>query len=106
MSLQDLLLQPWIYGPLVSVAAVAVLLFVKRRVFRIVRVLAARTETRIDDILLDASGRPLTLFIIASGLQLLGRLLPLTQEADRVDDLAYKGVVILSLVWFVDRLAR
>src|SRR5215475_7805137 len=106
MNAQELLLQPWIYGPLVSVAAVAVLLFVKRRLFKLVRLLAARTETRMDDIFLDAAGRPLTLLIIASGLQILGRLLPLTPEADRIDDMLYKALIILALAWFVDRIAR
>ncbi|HZI92677.1 MAG TPA: mechanosensitive ion channel family protein [Patescibacteria group bacterium] len=106
MDFREYLLQPLIYGPLASLAMVLALLFLKRRLFKIVQRLAARTATRMDDLFLEAAGRPLNLIIVASGLQLLGRLLPLTEEADATNDLLYKGIFILALVWLVDRLAR
>ena len=106
MSFEELMSQPWVYGPLASCAAVLALLFLKRRTFHLIQKLAARTATRMDDLLLEAAGRPLNVFIVASGLMLLGRILPLTEEADVIIGLLYKVIVIASLIWFVDRLAR
>lgn len=106
MTFEETLAQPWVYGPLASVALVLVLLLVKRWLFGLVTRLASRTRTRMDDLFLSAAGRPLTLLIFASGLQLLGRLLPLAEEADRINDFLFKSIVILAIIWFLDRLAR
>lgn len=106
MAFSDYVLLPWIYGPAAALAAVIGLWIVKRRVFSLVTRMAARTSTRMDDILLDAAGSPLNLLILASGLLLLGRLLPMTEEADRALDILYRFFVVGSFVWFVDRLGR
>ena len=106
MSFDAMMLQPWIYGPLAAAAAVLALLFIKSRIFKLIQRLASRTATRMDDLLLEAAGRPLNVFIVASGMLLLGRILPLTEEADRINDLLYKAIIIVALVWFVDRLGR
>jgi len=106
MELPQIVLLPWTYGPLVSLAAVLALWLIKRRGFALIVRMAARTATRMDDLFLDAAGRPLNLLIIASGLLLLGRLLPLNEEADTGIALAYKFCVIAAFVWFIDRLAR
>jgi len=99
-----MLLLPWIYGPVVSLAVVALLFIAKRRIFKLVSRLAAHTATRMDDILLSAMSRPLNLVIIASGLLLLARLLPLPDEADRAIALGYTACIVAALVWFSDRL--
>jgi len=104
MNSTQMLLLPWIYGPLLSLAAVAALFFIKRRIFRLVNRLAARTTTRMDDVLLSAMNRPLNLVIIASGLLLLSRLLPLPDDADRAINLGYTACIVAGLVWFTDRL--
>ncbi len=104
MSSTQMLLLPWIYGPIVSLAAVAALFFLKRWVFKLVDRLAARTTTQMDDVLLSAMNRPLNLVIIASGLLLLSRILPLADAADPAINLGYTACIVGALVWFTDRL--
>ncbi|HET9481131.1 MAG TPA: mechanosensitive ion channel family protein [Candidatus Polarisedimenticolia bacterium] len=105
MEFSDLILSPWVLGPACSIAAVLLLIFLKRRLFALIQRLTSRTANRMDDVLLSAAGRPLNLLIMASGLLLLGRILPLGEEADTAFALAYKVIVIASFVWFADRLA-
>jgi len=106
IDLQGILLLPWIYGPLLSIAAVAALLLVKNRCTLLVSKVASRTSTRLDDLVLGAASGPLNLLIAASGILLLDRLLPLTEEIDRAFGLGYRACIVAAMVWFVDRLSR
>jgi len=106
MDDSNLFFQPWVYGPLASLGIVLALFFLKVRVFRLIQEVAARTTTRMDDLLLSASSRHINLLIVASGLFLLGRILPLPPEADRAVDLGYTACIVVGIVWFMDRMAR
>lgn len=106
MPFSEYLLEPWVYGPLASLALVLVLLVAKRVIFALLHRLTARTSTEIDDIFFGAANRPLNLLIIASGLYLLVRILPLADEADRGVLLLYNFFIIGAMVWFLDRLSR
>ncbi|HET6373555.1 MAG TPA: mechanosensitive ion channel family protein [Candidatus Polarisedimenticolia bacterium] len=106
MDLSGILLLPWAYAPLLSLAAVLALLLFKRRLFGLASRMASRTATGLDDVILSAAGPPLNLLIVASGILLADRLLPLTEETDRIMALLYRICLIAGFIWFIDRLAR
>ena len=56
--------------------------------------------------LLEALAPAFSIVIIAGGLALLDRILPLTSRTDRVFEAVLTGLVILALIAFVDRLTR
>lgn len=73
--------------------------------FRVLRRAAATTRWRFDDLLLSAFSRPVTVLIVASGLWLLCRLLPLSPAADEACLLAFKVSVIFAVFLALNRLA-
>jgi small-conductance mechanosensitive channel len=97
---------PWVLGPAAFALWLAVLLIVKKTALGAVRRVAARTAWTLDDVLVRALSPALTLAIVASGLVLLGRILPLPPEWDRAFDVMFAGSVALALVLFADRACR
>lgn len=82
-SLSQWLQSTWILGPLAFLLWLAVLLAVKKIVIGSLQRVAARTPWSWDDVLVRAVSAPLLIAIVASGLVVLGRILPLSPEWDR-----------------------
>ena len=97
---------PWVLAPSALVLWVAVFLVVKTILLGAMRRVAARTRWTWDDVLIQALSTPLLIAILASGLMIFGRILPLEPEWDRAFDILLAFSIALALVLFVDRLAR
>ena len=94
---------PWVQAPAALILWIAVFLVAKKIVLSAIRRVAARTAWSWDDVLIDALSRPLLIGILASGLLLCDRILPLAPEWDRAFDVLFAFSVALALVLFVDR---
>ena len=97
---------PWVLAPAALVLWVGLFLIVKTIVIGAMRRVAARTRWTWDDVLVQALSKPLLIAILASGLVLSGRILPLEPEWDRAFDILLAFSIALALVLFVDRAAR
>jgi small-conductance mechanosensitive channel len=97
---------PWVIGPLAFIAWCVGLTIVVRLSYARIRRLASRTQTDIDDILLKALRAPIILVILVTGGLILARILPLTEEWDRILSLAVKIAVIAAGVLFLDALVK
>jgi small-conductance mechanosensitive channel len=97
---------PWIVAPVVFAVWVVALLLVKRLIFSRIRALAARSQSKIDDVLVYSISRPATFLIIGSGILFVARILPFPPEVDRGFGIAFGVLVLLAVVLFLDRLAR
>jgi len=97
---------PWVLAPAALVLWVGVFLIVKTIVIGAMRRVAARTRWTWDDVFVRALSTPLLITILASGLLVFGRILPLEPEWDRAFDVLLTFSIALALVLFVDRAAR
>ena len=104
--LLDRIGSPWVIGPLVFIAWCVGLTIVVRVIYSRIRRLADRTTTDIDDIILKALRIPLAVVILGTGGIILGRILPLPAEWDRILGLGVKIAVILAGVLFFDALIK
>lgn len=95
-------LSPWLLGPAAFLLTVLLGLAVKRLIYARVEAWASKTETKLDDILLDALNRPLVLLIIGAGLVFMTRHFGLGPRADDGILLAYRILVILAIALFAD----
>ena len=96
---------PWFQGAAAFVLWVGFFLIAHFLATRALRRLAERTSWQWDDVLIDALRKPVIVAIIASGLVVLGRILPLEPEVDRAFDIMLAGAMVLAIVLFVDRAA-
>ena len=94
---------PWFQGAAAFVLWVGFFLVVHFILMRTLRRIAQRTSWTWDDVLIDALRKPALVAILASGLVLLGRILPLEPEWDRAFDIMLAGAMVLAIVLFVDR---
>jgi small-conductance mechanosensitive channel len=106
MELSGLLSSPWVQGPIGFVLWMSLLLFLRRVLLRSLRRVAARTHWTWDDVIIQALSGPLLIAIFASGLLILGRILPLSPEWDRAFDVLLAAAIPLALVLSIDRLTR
>ncbi len=97
---------PYLYAPAVVAAWFLACWLAKKIVVRRLRAWASKTSTDWDDILVDSLSFPLNFLILASGLALLIRLLPMPAKADRMAELALQGSAIFAVVCFADSLIR
>jgi small-conductance mechanosensitive channel len=95
-----------VIGPLVFIAWCVGLTIVVRVIYSRVRRLADSTRTDIDDIILKALKAPISVAILVTGGLILARILPLTEEWDRVLDLTVKIAIILAGALFFDALVK
>ena len=100
-------LSPWISVPLVLCLWIFVFSVVKTIAFALARKLAARTKTRLDDVLFDAMDFPLQLMIYATGILVAQNLIP-RGSADLMPylGLGFKMVSIIAVMLFVDKFLR
>jgi len=77
LTLFGFTISAWIIIPVAFFIWVTLLLFVKKRVFAIIKKLSGKTSNQIDDLFVKSADFPVTLFIFASGGALVERLMPL-----------------------------
>lgn len=97
---------PWFQGGVAFILWVGFFLTAHFVANRALRRIAARTTWEWDDILIDALKRPVVIAILASGLVILGRVLPLEPEMDRAFDVMLAAALVLAIVLFVDHATR
>ena len=105
-TILDWLASPWVQGPIAFVLWVGLLLVGRRILLGAMSRLASHTSWHWDDILVQALSPALLLAILASGLVVLERVLPLSQEWDRALDVTLTAAIALALIVFVDRACR
>jgi small-conductance mechanosensitive channel len=94
----------WVNGLIALVVWLVVFLVAHTFVMRLLRRVAARTAWTWDDVLIAAIAWPTRLIILASGLTVLERILPLEAEWDKACDVMLAFAFALAFVLFVDRL--
>src|SRR2546428_11445952 len=100
----SVLLSAWIVGPVVFVVWIVVLFAVKKRILAITRHYRARHRSWVwADSLIDALSPAINIAILAGGVALLDRILPLSPRSDRAFDVVLAGALILALIIFADR---
>jgi len=97
-----------IYAPVIYLLWVSVLLVIKRIVFSRIEKFAAKTRSKLDDILLSALNLPITLLIFVSGASVLERIAPIPQEAELTTYflIALKATTVIAVILFFDKLLR
>jgi small-conductance mechanosensitive channel len=98
---------PWAVGPVVFVLWVVILLAVKKWILATSRRhLAERTTWLWAESFIDAVSPSVTVAILAGGVALLDRILPLSPRSDRAFDVVLMATLILAIVIFADRICR
>ncbi|MBI3315801.1 MAG: mechanosensitive ion channel family protein [Candidatus Omnitrophica bacterium] len=93
-------------GPAVFLFWLCALWLVKRYFLYRLRRWAVSTKTRWDNIVIGALSFPLDFLILASGLVLLEKILPLSSQADEFTSKLFQGCVLFSAVFFLDRFVK
>src|SRR5881397_2011706 len=106
MTLAEWAASPWGRAPAALILWIAGFLVVKKVVLGAIRRVAARTAWTWDDVLVESLSLPLLIAILASGLMIFDRILPLAPEWDRAFDVLFAFSIALALVLFFDRLVR
>lgn len=108
ISIFNVEISAWIYAPVVYFLWVSILLVLKKIIFKQIKKLTGRTETRLDDVILKALNLPLTLFIFVSGMAILEKISPLGEGAEltRYFFVALRVTAIVAVIVFLDRLLR
>lgn len=105
-SWQDLARSPWIHGPAVFILWVGVLWVVSALILGALKRVTDRTSFTLDTLVVHALGLPINIAILASGLLILDRILPLSPGWDRAFDVGLAAAIVMALVLFTDRFTR
>jgi small-conductance mechanosensitive channel len=100
-------LSPWVVGPVAAILWLAILLPLKKWLLGTARkYLEGRTSWIWADSLIEAMSPSLTVAVLAGGLALLDRILPLSARTDHAFDIILAALLVTALIIFVDRLCR
>jgi small-conductance mechanosensitive channel len=100
-------LSPWIVGPVLFVLWVAVLLPMKKWFLSVTRdFLEGGAGWIWADSLIEAMSPALAVAIVAGGLALLDRILPLSPRSDHAFDVILAALLVIALIIFGDRICR
>jgi small-conductance mechanosensitive channel len=100
-------LSPWVIGPAVFLFSIVILLVLKNLTLAVFhRYIAQRASLAWADSFIEALSPALTIVVVASGIALLDRTLPLSPRSDRAFDVAVAGALVLALIIFTDRVCR
>ncbi|MBN1493071.1 MAG: mechanosensitive ion channel family protein [Candidatus Omnitrophica bacterium] len=82
------------------------MLLIKKIVFKHIEILAQKTKTKVDDVLVDSLNFPLTLLIFVSGAFIAEKALPMESSGDltRYFLLAFKATTVIAVIMFLDKL--
>lgn len=96
----------WIVIPAAFFVWVTLLLFIKKRIFIVIKRLAGKTETKLDDVFIQSVDFPATLMVFASGGALVECILPLATDNELTTYflIGFKAVAIIAVVLFFDKL--
>src|SRR5215470_14397257 len=98
---------PWVLAPLIVLLSVSVLLALKKGLLALVRgYIAQRSSLAWAESLIEALSPALTIAVLAAGIALLDRTLPLSSRSDRVFEVAVDAAFILALIVFADRISH
>lgn len=102
----DLRIPPVVYVPAFYFLYVGILMIFKLMGYSKIKKLAEKTQTDLDDILLEALDIPLMLVIFVSGIYIIENIFKfgMNGEIRRVVDIAFKATSIIALILFVDKL--
>ncbi len=91
--------------PVIFLVWVTVLFFVKKIFFTVIKKIAKKTKTRIDDIFVQSADFPLTLLILASGGAIVERLIPIAtnNELTTYFIVGFKAIAVIAIVLFFDK---
>lgn len=94
----------WIAVPVAFFVWVTLLLFIKKRIFTIIKKITEKTQTRIDDLFIQSVDFPATLLIFAGGGALVERMMPLVlnNELTTYFVIGFKVIMIVALILFFD----
>ena len=108
ITLFNITISAWIYAPVIYLVWVSVLLIIKRVFYSRVEKFAARTRSKLDDILLDALNFPLVLLIFVSGAVILEKIAPIEKEAVLTTYfmVGFKITTVLAVILFFDKLIK
>src|SRR6185503_16839669 len=93
----------WVVIPVAYLIWVSGLLFIKGISFQMLRQVAKRTTSNLDDLVIQASDFPLLLLIFTSGGGIVEQLLPTSGQLTTYFLIGFKAVTILAVVMFLDR---
>jgi small-conductance mechanosensitive channel len=98
-------ISPAVYLPVFYFAFVGFFLVVKKSLYRYVEKIAAKTETKIDDIILEAAEGPLLLLIFAGGIFILQKSFSLGSNTglEKLVDVSFKASAIMAVILFFDK---
>ncbi|MBF0217196.1 MAG: mechanosensitive ion channel [Candidatus Omnitrophica bacterium] len=96
---------PAVYIPALYFVFVGFFLIVKKSLYKYVEKIAAKTETKIDDIVLEAAEGPLLLLIFAGGIFILQKSFGLGSNTglEKLVDISFKASAILAIIVFFDK---
>ena len=103
-AIADMWRSAWTTGLIALVVWLTIFLVAHALVMRLLRRIATRTSWTWDDVVISAINWPTRLLIIASGLTVLERILPLEPEWDRACDIMLAFAFALAFILFVDRM--
>ena len=108
IKLFSLVVSAWMYAPVIYLLWVSILWVIKRIIFVKIEKFAAKTSSKLDDIVLNALNFPLVLLIFVSGVLVLERITPISKEAELTTYflIALKATTVVAVVLFFDRLLR
>ncbi len=95
----------WIAIPATFFVWVTLLLFIKKRLFIVIKKLIGKTETKLDDLFVQSVDFPLTLLIFASGGVLVERMMPMVADNELTTHfiIGFKAITIIAIILFFDR---
>ncbi|MBI4313212.1 MAG: mechanosensitive ion channel family protein [Candidatus Omnitrophica bacterium] len=101
----DLSRSIWLLAPAIGLIWIGVWWIVKGVAFRALKRIAERTRWKLDGLPLASLEGPFQLLILASGLLLASRFLPLSPAVDEAAALGFKAILIVAMIAFLNRFA-
>ena len=97
-----------IYIPVLYFLWVSVFLILKTVLFSKIRALADKTETKLDDIFLDAANIPLVLLVFVSGVFVLDNIFQFGTDSELLQfiDITFKATAIIAIIMFCDKFLK
>lgn len=101
----DLNVSPWLLMPLILLVWVLVLSVLKRIVFAVVKKFTEKTETKYDDILMEAADLPVQLLVYASGFIVVEHVIPQLHDMHilKYFMIGFKVTCIIAGIIFIDK---
>lgn len=104
----NITISAWLYCPTIYFLWVSLLLIIKKSAYSRVRAFAAKTKSKLDDVILSALDLPLLLLIFVSGAVVLDKIAPIGKEArfTMYFMLAFKITTVIAIILFLDKFLK